>query len=649
MSYLNTKKKYNIAFIAQSRFAANLLQDLAPAFGIQFEIHLVAMEQALIAARELLEDSNVDLIISCGSTAKLLQRYLGSRVLDLRHRSIDLIRALQHASQVSRSICLPYYDEIPEGIDSLAELMHLRLVPTVFHDTQELVSAITRSIEDGIYCIVGSNIAKKIAIAQGAHGFEVLFSEEEAKSLLREAVRLIEIHHINNKNNIFINKLSNTLTNKGIIGIDENYNIVFYNNQIADILNNTTYREKIIKSIINNDEVKNSKNNEFCIKIMISDNTSEKLTVYPFELSNNKNGFLVTLDRAEEIHNSTLDKNNNFRSRYSFDNMIGSSSPMKHLKKKAKIFADTDASLLIRGETGTGKELLAHSIHSASSRRNAPFVALNCAALPETLLESELFGYESGAFTGARRTGKDGIFTLAQGGTVYLDEIADISPAVQVRLLRVLESKEIMKVGGDKILPVDVRVISSSWKNLATEVSQGRFRADLYYRLSVLSLTLPPLRARKEDIPELIDSILLKHNLGKHKFSDYVMEKIINYSFPGNIRELDALIQRYCLLLHDKENDDDIFNEIFEDMVHDAYYIFTKTENNQSDEIKIENINNSSILTQLSGSLKERMEKCEKEILHNALVQNAYSKSATAKQLGISQNTLWRKLKSINS
>ena len=118
MSYLNTKKKYNIAFIAQSRFAANLLQDLAPAFGIQFEIHLVAMEQALIAARELLEDSNVDLIISCGSTAKLLQRYLGSRVLDLRHRSIDLIRALQHASQVSRSICLPYYDEIPEGIDN---------------------------------------------------------------------------------------------------------------------------------------------------------------------------------------------------------------------------------------------------------------------------------------------------------------------------------------------------------------------------------------------------------------------------------------------------------------------------------------------------------------------------------------------------
>ena len=203
MNYRQIKRKYNIAFIAQSRFAASLLQSMAPTLGIQLEVHLLAMEQALTTAKELLEDNEVDMIISCGSTAKLLQQHLGSRALHLRNNAIDIMRALQEASQVSRSICLPYYDEIPEGIDILSELLHLRLVPTIFHDTQGLISAITRSIEEGIYCIVGSNIATKIAIAQGAHGFEILFSEEEAKKRILDNTHNGEIMllHGNSKTN----------------------------------------------------------------------------------------------------------------------------------------------------------------------------------------------------------------------------------------------------------------------------------------------------------------------------------------------------------------------------------------------------------------------------------------------------------------
>ena len=642
MNYRQIKRKYNIAFIAQSRFAASLLQTMAPTLGIQLEVHLLAMEQALTTAKELLEDHEVDMIISCGSTAKLLQQHLGSRALHLRNNAIDIMRALQEASQVSRSICLPYYDEIPEGIDILSELLHLRLVPTIFHDTQGLISAITRSIEEGIYCIVGSNIATKIAIAQGAHGFEILFSEEEAKNVLEEAIRLIELQHINKKKKIFINFISDVLSEGGIIGFDEDNNIVTCNNTALSILKCQNDSKEIISRLTNNNETIIDKYKNYNTIIHLPNSENHKLSIYSVELLNDKRGFLAVLNKHNEGNDSN--KHTSFRSRYSFANMVGSSSAMKNLKKKAKTFANTDAALLIRGETGTGKELLAHAIHDASSRRNAPFVALNCAALSETLLESELFGYESGAFTGARRGGKDGIFSLAQGGTVYLDEIADISPAVQVRLLRVLEAKEIMKVGGDRIIPVDVRVISSSWKNLATEVAEGRFRADLYYRLSVLSLTLPPLRARKEDIPEIIVSLMKKHNLAHRQFSEHAMEKMLDYSWPGNIRELDALIQRYCLILQDKQSNDIVFDEIFSDLMHDSSDIFINKNNTSHDISEQINVKHD-IHFNLKGTLKERIEICEKEIIRDALIQNSYSKSSTAKQLGISQNTLWRKLK----
>lgn len=222
---------------------------------------------------------------------------------------------------------------------------------------------------------------------------------------------------------------------------------------------------------------------------------------------------------------------------YTFNRIIGHSEKLTNAITKAKKMAKNNRSILITGENGTGKELFAHSLHMESPRRNGPFVAINCASFPDNLLESEIFGYEEGAFTGARKGGKPGVFEMADGGTIFLDEIGDISPAIQVRLLRVLQEKQVVRVGATKVLSVDVRVIAATNRNLEEAVRQGKFREDLYYRLSVLPIKVPPLRERKEDIPLLLQHHL--NTLGEQRiWADEVLALFMRYEWPGNIREL---------------------------------------------------------------------------------------------------------------
>ncbi|WP_422446971.1 sigma-54 interaction domain-containing protein [Thermoanaerobacterium sp. DL9XJH110] len=231
-----------------------------------------------------------------------------------------------------------------------------------------------------------------------------------------------------------------------------------------------------------------------------------------------------------------------------FDEIIGESEKIKRVKEMASIVARGNSTVLIRGESGTGKELFARSIHMASPRRDRPFVPVNCAALPDTLLESELFGYEEGAFTGAKKGGKQGLFKYADKGTIFLDEIGELSPHLQVKLLRVLQEGRIRRVGADEEIPVDVRVIAATNRDLEKLMKSGQFRDDLYYRLNVIPIILPPLRERKEDIPILarhfIEKLSQKMNKKVEGISDEALEKLMNYDWPGNIRELSNVIER---------------------------------------------------------------------------------------------------------
>jgi DNA-binding NtrC family response regulator len=234
-----------------------------------------------------------------------------------------------------------------------------------------------------------------------------------------------------------------------------------------------------------------------------------------------------------------------------FSNIIGTSNRIRQIFKVISEVAPTSATVLITGESGTGKELAARAIHSRSNRRDGPFVTLNCGALPDTLLESELFGYEKGAFTGA--TGmKMGRIELASGGTLFLDEIGDMTPKTQVDLLRVLQERELRRLGGVKVIRVDVRFIAATNKELSAEIAEKRFREDLYYRLNVVPITMPALRERKEDIPILIQAFLEEfcrlHQKELKKIADHTMDLMLHYSWPGNVREMRNVVERMVLL-----------------------------------------------------------------------------------------------------
>jgi len=314
--------------------------------------------------------------------------------------------------------------------------------------------------------------------------------------------------------------------------------------------------------------------------------------------------------------------------RNGLDGILGNSPAVAEMKRTIVRFAAAGASVLISGETGVGKELVAHALHAESGRRDKAFVAVNCAALPENLMESELFGYEDGAFTGAKRGGKLGLFEMAAGGAIFLDEVGEISHAMQLRLLRVLEAKEIMRVGGSRIRPVDVRVISASHEPLLELVRAGAFRLDLYYRLSTLKISVPPLRERPGDIPLLLGKLLGQYGKTARVISAGMHDAMRRHRWPGNIRELLAMIENYLIVLDGEDADEAAFAAIFDDVAGQA-----------------RGPSPGEALLHPEASLRDSLERVKAEMARQAVRLFHGDKKAAARRLGISYPTLWRILR----
>ena len=328
---------------------------------------------------------------------------------------------------------------------------------------------------------------------------------------------------------------------------------------------------------------------------------------------------LSSIEMELNMYKRTFEKINT--AKYTVDDIIGDCSIMQDLKDSVRKVAKTNSNVLIMGESGTGKELFAHSIHAGSMRRKAPFVCVNCGSIPEQLIESELFGYEEGAFTGARKGGKIGLFPAAHGGTIFLDEIGELPLPMQVRLLRVLQDREIQRVGSNVRDKVNVRVVAATYRNLYQMVKKGEFRSDLYYRLNVVTLHLPLLRERKEDLPLLIRMILSKiskkENLGAIEISREAMDHLLRYDWPGNVRELENVLERAIN--------------------------FTDA----GEKIKAKNLPEritGSMVSQTVMPLKELMENTEKDAIKDALLRCRNCKAKAANELGISRTTLYEKM-----
>lgn len=419
----------------------------------------------------------------------------------------------------------------------------------------------------------------------------------------------------------------------GVIAVNLEGEIHYANNFACQVLN--IRRKELLKIPISqliynwgniSDQIVNNEKflNEETILSIKKRREKFNLSVFPiYDEKNNLIGMVNSIREMDKVY-QMINKYTGGNARFSFDDIIAQSKSMKSIISFCKKVANSPSTVLIEGDSGTGKEVLAQAIHNYSSRKDSGFVAINCAAIPETLIESELFGYDEGAFTDAKKGGRPGKFELANGGTLFLDEIGDMKPDMQVKLLRAIQEGTITRVGGDKVIPVDVRIIAATNKNLKDEVEAGNFRLDLYYRLNVIPVSIPPLRERKEDIPSLIKHFLnkkakqLKKNKPNLKYR--TLQDLLDYDWPGNIRELENHIEKIVN-----------FN---------GEYPLTKKTAEEREELYVSNTTGSS-----PGYITFTLDEMERKTIVRTLKLMNGNISKTAKTLGIGRNTLYSKLK----
>lgn len=446
---------------------------------------------------------------------------------------------------------------------------------------------------------------------------------------LKAQIKTEELELEKKKLEILLNSM-----NKAVVSIDKEGNIDKYNVKFKEIFNmrddnidgeNIFQLLDFIKKPSTND-LKKHKTGVFYYKEN-SRNLKGIYNVSEIAVKNKLKGYVIDFIENKDAIKNYNKINKDYK--ITLDNIISESEIMEHTKQKALIASKSNSTVLITGESGTGKELFARAIHNHSDRVDNTFVTVNCAAIPDNLLESELFGYEEGAFTGAKKGGKLGKFEIAHKGTIFLDEIGDMSLHLQGKLLRVLQERELDKIGGKSNILIDVRVIAATNKNLVELVEKGQFREDLYYRLNVIPITLPALRQRKNDIPLLIDYMIKEyaHKLNKDVIGieDDAKKTLIDYSWPGNVRELQNVIE-YSINMSDSS----LLNlDIIPNNIKSKYY---DEKSNKYEEIRT-------------------LEDLEKEEISKALNKFKHykkDKELVAKSLGISRATLYRKLEKYN-
>ncbi|MEQ2128860.1 sigma 54-interacting transcriptional regulator [Caldanaerobacter subterraneus KAk] len=431
------------------------------------------------------------------------------------------------------------------------------------------VSIFFRKINESRLVPAGSMLSMVTFFASRGEEIEVIIEGLKAEKAFDEFMQFFnselgkekeekDTYELLRNTSIAYEKIFNSI-GSGLVVTDENGVITIFN-KLAEGITGISMDEAIGKKIqevipeIKIENVLKTGKEEMNKKIKVGNNVVFT-NITPIYTGNKIEGSVIVFYDFPQIEYLENELKRNRKLDKAFDIIIGNSGKLRDALTIASKAAETDSTVLIRGESGTGKELVAQAIHYASRRRDKPFIRVNCAAIPVTLLESELFGHERGAFTGAV-TQKIGKFELADGGTVFLDEIGEIPPEIQVKLLRVIQEKEFERVGGIKTIKVDVRIIAATNKDLEKAIKEGTFREDLYYRLNVIPIMLPPLRERRGDIPLLVEHFIEKLNKKLNKnikgITKKAMQALIHYDWPGNIRELENIIER-CITLSEGE------------------------------------------------------------------------------------------------
>ncbi|MEA4973639.1 MAG: sigma 54-interacting transcriptional regulator [Candidatus Metalachnospira sp.] len=428
-------------------------------------------------------------------------------------------------------------------------------------------------------------------------------------------------------------RLATDFSYNGIIILKDDFTVAYLNQFASEYLNipiETILGKTYTRFFPNSALVETMKTGEKQLNMTsIRNNKKTIVSRFPIKSANGLIGGIAIFQDYGKLQKFEVQMRHKFSERgltahYTFENILCKSPVTRQVIKQARLYAESDSTILITGESGTGKEVFAQSIHNASARKDGPFVAINCAAIPENILESELFGYSEGAFTGASKNGKEGLFQQAHKGTVFLDEIGEMPLSMQSKLLRVLQEKQVHPIGSDTVFPVDIRIISATNKDLNTMVQQKTFRLDLLYRLNVLNLHLPPLRRRREDIILFADEFLSEKSPSVYnknlQIIHEMMEHLSQYPFPGNYRELENILERASLFLSHTTGYKDVDTLLLQIMD-----VFSEEE---QDSVA------PSSAVQLPGAQK----------IIDALEKANGNRKKASEILGISQTTLWRKM-----
>lgn len=577
-----------------------------------------------------LEKKGVKVIITRSGVFRDLKAVLKVPVIRLKVNTLDILNAIRKASKYSKDILFLLWNGIYFNYDEWKSFLNVDINIERFDETDgiELILKKYFNRKENIVVIgggMGVSVAKQ-------YDFDTVFLNATKESIY-ETVTYAKETVENLYKEKYKNEVLRTIldgVHDAVIAVDYNGKIELYNERAKELLKKDT-SEVIERNLVDvfpqlefivqvlEDKVEMFNEIKFLRDLIIAVNVSIMNVDGKIEGVLCSFQDITKLEKLEKKIRYELNKKGLY-AKYKFEDIIHVDPIMKETINKAKIIGKNDSTVIIYGESGTGKEMIAQSIHNISMRNDSPFVAVNCAAISETLLESELFGYEEGAFTGARKGGKLGLFELAHGGTIFLDEINSISLNLQAKLLRVLEEKEIMRIGSDYVIPLDVRIISAANEKLKREIENGSFRSDLFYRLNILELSIPALRKRKGDIIPLFEYLLteLSDEYEKISIDERTKQKLLNYHWPGNVRELRNIVQQYIL-----------FNRVDLDETQIV---------NSDDDIEEGVISKYIDLKQINNHF-------EKKII-SMLLQQGLSKTDIAKTLGISRASLWNKMNS---
>lgn len=592
-------------------------------------------------------------LVSRGSIAHTIRMSgVGVPVIEIPLTGFDIIELLDQARQFSNRIAVVAFDNLIEGALGIASILGLELLTYRITGPEDAEQGVRHMYDEGLRVLIGGGRAVEVGKSLGMKSFLIRSRTAGVLTAIQEADRMVQTivreRVTRARRDVMLDSMP-----EAIISLDADGGIIHYNQLAARLLSKRSssgsasekgHGEDFLDGIGLVAAVRDAR--RWSGEIRQFGAVQYACTLNPVYTDGVYCGGVALIQEVSHLQKLEQKVRKNLYNkghvaRYCLNDVIHRSPATRQLIETAREYAKSPSTILIQGESGTGKEIFAQSIHRESRHSDGPFVGINCTALPENLLESELFGYGEGAFTGARKGGKPGLFEIAHRGTLFLDEIGEIPTSVQARLLRVLEEKSVMRIGQETNIPIDVRIICATNRDLEKMVQEGQFREDLYYRLNVLRLELLPLRERREDIPVLIDHFLhiLPESLGLPcpVFSAEAREVLVNYYFPGNIRELRNIMERLVVI----SRGGIVRRE-------DALSTLRKPERSiviprSSSGVRVSR-SEASLGGTAGGRRSGLLQAEESALIRRVLEECGGNKAETARRLGISPSTLWRRL-----